>query len=265
MSKALSEVMQYANEDVASIRKHWIVFVKMVWRIFIFSVIVAVLRFKVTWILNIIGDLINNLLTFLPFMIKDNLTLISILAILIYSIKQILTTYGEYTTVGLTINNIQIKGKSGLVDIGFVNSSLDQVRYVKTDSSLFGRLLNYGQIEISIHNATFTMYNMTEVAKFQEAIIMMQEAQKEGRNIRSEERNAVYNREIMLTQAKLDNESRMNQAKAQAQAFAAIVQNSNNTSENALPQTTTGMIEDNLIDESESDEKEGDDTAEQIE
>ena len=224
MSKALQEVMQYANEDVASIRKHWIVFVYMVRRIIIFALIIMFLNIKATKLLGGIGDFINNKIPSFPFVIREHLILLGIILILLYAVVQFISTYVMYKTVGLTVNNIQIKGTSGLVEIGQVNSSLEQIGYVKTDISLLGRILKYGSIEITLHDATFTMNAMTEVEKFQEAIILLQEAQKEGRTLRSDERQ---------------DESRMNAAIMQTQAMAML----NQTISQALPGTNNQAIE----------------------
>lgn len=243
MSKALREVMQYANEDVASIHKHWIVFVHMARRIIIFAVIIGLVFLKGTKAMIFVGDLINELIPPLPFMISDNLLLIAVMIIFIYAVKEFVKTYIIYKTVGLTINNIQIKGKSGLANIGQVNSSLEKIAYVRTHIPLFGRLFGYGSIEISLNDAAFTMPDMADVEKFQESVILLQEAQKEGRNMRSEERNADFNRDIMYSHAQLDDESRINAARIQAQMLASISQGSQ------APQSTLESKQMELIEE----------------
>ncbi len=189
MSKVLKEVMQYANDDTASIHKHWIIFIKMAKTIIIFSLIVVLSFTNLNNMISNMGDFINELVPSLPFMISDNLTLLEIMIILLFSLVQFLKTYIIYKTVGLTVNNIQIKGKSGLVDIGNINSSLEQIGYIKTHIPLFGRLFNYGSVEINLHGTVFTMIDMTMVEEFQEAVILLQEAQKEGRVLRSDVRH----------------------------------------------------------------------------
>lgn len=189
MSKALEEVLQYANDDAASIHKHWIIFIKMAKTIIIFSIIVALLFANFSNIISNFGNFINELVPSLPFMISDNLTLLEIMIILLFSLVQFFKTYIIYKTVGLTVNNIQIKGKSGLVDIGNINSSLEQIGYIKTHIPLFGRLFKYGSVEINLHGTVFTMIDMTMVEEFQEAVILLQEAQKEGRVLRSDVRH----------------------------------------------------------------------------
>ncbi len=256
MSKALNEVMGYANEDVASIHKHWIIFVKMAWRIIIFAVVIGLIYVKANNIVGYIGDFINNLFPAIPFMIRDNQLFISVMLVFLYAIEEFIKTYIIFKTVSLTVNNIQIKGKSGLANIGHINASLEQIGYVQAHISLFGRLLKYGSIEITLHGATFTMTDMTEVERFHEAVVLLQEAQKEGRNMRSEERNADYNRDIMYSQARLDDErsinaqmladqSRQNAAMLQAQVLASIAQGR----QPALDTNDQNLIEENSGDQ----------------
>lgn len=63
---------------------------------------------------------------------------------------------------------------------------MEQVGWVETKIPLFGRLFHYGSIQINLHGSVFTMVDMVDVEKFQEAIIYLQEAQKEGRAFRSD-------------------------------------------------------------------------------
>ncbi len=214
MSKALQEVMQYANEDVASIHKHWIIFVKTFFKVIAFAIAMGFI--KEFSILGWLAETIDSIFTSLPFLLSENITFFMVFIIFVYAVIEFIRTYIIYKTVGLTINNIQIKGKSGLANVGQVNASLEWVEYVHVKNPLFGRIFNYGNIEIGLKSNPFILHDMVDVDKFQEAIILMQEAQKEGRTLRSDERQ---------------DESRMNAAIMQTQAMGML----NQTISQALP------------------------------
>lgn len=231
MSRALDEVMQYANEDVASIHKHWIIFVKMARRILIFGLGDFLVYWKLGHFLNTLFDCINELVPKISFQISKYTMLYCILILLIYSVRQIVMTIIEYKTVGLTINNIQIKGVSGIVSIGQINAPLDQIGSVTSRQSLWGRVFNYGNIHIKLQGTSFIMTDMTDVPKFQESVILLQEAMKESRNMRSDERH---------------DESIKNQTMAQVQAMGMLSQTISQISQ-ALPGAfnNTVVIEEN--------------------
>jgi hypothetical protein len=228
MSKALDEVMQYSNEDVASISKHWIIFVKAAISVLIKAVVLIFLYFKTRTWLDSLADMINESFEQIPFEIKKYLLLILMVLIVVSAIKRFVSTYIEYKTVGLIVNNIQIKGKSGLVNVGVVNASLEQVAYVKVFTPLWGRIFHYGNIEVSLAGGSFTMIDMVNIEQFQDAIVMLQEAQKEGRNIRGAERNA---------------ETVRAQTMAQVQALTSISQ----TMAQGIAQNKNMSIEENKV------------------
>lgn len=207
MSKAMETVMNYANEDVASISKHWIIFLKTTKRILIRVVVILLVYIKGKKYLDLLADKINSLITAIPFEIKEHLLLLIGIYLVIKTIGDYVETYIEYKTVGLSVNNIQIKGKSGLLDVGVVNASLEQVTSIEVFTPFWGRFLDYGTIRVSLGGKAFTMFHMVKVEKFQEAIVLLQEAQKEGRDIRQAERHA------QVIEA---------QTKAQVQAISAI-------------------------------------------
>ena len=209
MSKALDEVMSYAYEDVASIRKHWIIFVRMAKSIILFGLADYLIYWKLSKYMVGILDFINELIPKIPFQLSKYILHYCIGIFLIYTLKQVIRTIIIYKTVGLHVNNIQIKGVSGLLDIGEINSSLEQVGSVRTHASIWGRLFKYGNIEIQLQGRTFTLTDMTKVSQFQESIILLQEAMKESRNMRSDERH---------------DESLKNQTMAQVQAMGMLSQ-----------------------------------------
>lgn len=216
MSKALEEVLNYANEDVASIRKHWVIFVRMAKRIILFGIGDFLVYWKLSHYIEAVMDFINELIPKIPFQLSKYVLIYCILAFVIYAGKDFICTLIVYKTVGLSINNIQIKGVSGLASIGQINSSLEQIGSVRSHQSLFGRLFHYGNIEINLQGSYFTMFDMTDVTKFQESIILLQEAMKESRNMRSDERH---------------DDSLKNQTMAQVQAMGMLSQ----TISQALP------------------------------
>ena len=209
MSKALDEVMQYAYEDVASIHKHWIIFVRMAKRIIVFGILDYLVYWKLSKYIAAVMDIVNELVPKIPFQLSKYILYYCIGIFVLYFLKQFITTLIVFKTVGLHVNNIQIKGVSGLIDIGEINSSLEQVGSVRTHASLWGRLFHYGDIVINLQGRSFTMTDMTDVSKFQESIILLQEAMKESRNMRSDERH---------------DESLKNQTMAQVQAMGMLSQ-----------------------------------------
>jgi hypothetical protein len=237
VSRVLEEVMSYANEDVASIRKHWIIFVKMAKRILIFAIIMCIFNARTR---GIVTDLagsamqqsylseedqaqIRELENELHMSVTDAadkliniVTIVEIGIVLIYALISFIKTFATYKSVGLQVNNIQIKGYSGVARIGQVNTSLEQIWFVRTNTSLLGSMLNYGSIEVNLNGVVFSMTHMTGVAEFQEAIILLQEAQKEGRIFRSDMRHE---------------QTVQNQTYAQVQALGMLTQ----TVSQALP------------------------------
>lgn len=207
MSQALNVVMNYANEDVAAISKHWIIFLKTTKKILIRIFIVMLIYIKGKRYLDLLADKVNSLVPAIPFEIKEHLLTLIGIYLIIKTIWDYVETYIEYKTVGLSVNNIQIKGKSGLLDVGVINASLEKVSSVEVFTPFWGRFLNYGTIRISLEEKGFTMFYMVKAERFQEAIILLQEAQKEGRDIRQAERHA------QVIEA---------QTKAQVQAISAI-------------------------------------------
>ena len=223
MSRAFDEVLQYANEDVISTRKHWIIFVHMARRIILFAIAAGFLYYRAHEFLGSIGDFINSLISALPFSIRDNLLAITIEIVFVYALIDFIKTYIIYKTVGLKANNIQIIGKSGLADIGQISASIDQLGCVKTHIPLLGRICHYGSIEINLPNNSFTMPYMTNVESFQESVTILQTAAKEKLNMQNAKYNAEHNFYIMEEQTIRDDASRRNAALLQGQAIAAAI------------------------------------------
>lgn len=189
MGKTLEVVMNYANEDVASIHKHWIIFLKTTINVLIRITFFLFAYFKGRIYIEFLADSINYYVPVIPFEIKKFILPAIVLYLTVKTVWSYVETYQEYKTVALAINNIQIKGVSGLFDIGVVNASLEQVSYVKVYVPFWGGIFHYGTIEISLDGRTFSLRHMVQVEEFQNAIILLQEAQKEGRNIRQDERH----------------------------------------------------------------------------
>ncbi len=221
MGKALNEVRSYAYEDVTSIHKHWIIFLKRIFRLLFFAVFLVVVYTLGKDYLIIACNFINGIIPSIPFLLKDYLLVIFIAFFALKAFIGLVTTFIEYLTVGLQINNIQIKGKSGLANVGMVNASLDQISNVRVNIPLIGRFFGYGDIYISAQGIDFCMSNMKGVLEFQDAVILLQEAQKEGRALRSDERRNV---------------SIMNQTEAQIRAMGMIA----NTINQRLPGPDSG-------------------------
>ena len=70
MGKALDVVMDYAYEDVASIHKHWIIFVKKTSEALIRIVVSLFAYFKLKLWIDAIADVVNSKIPGLPFEIK---------------------------------------------------------------------------------------------------------------------------------------------------------------------------------------------------
>jgi hypothetical protein len=192
MSKALDEVFEYSNEDEYTIRKHWIIFVFTALKVILRTAVVLFVynTFELLWLE--IADMLNDFLTIIPFSVRDYLFLIILFILIAWAIKDFVITYAEYTSVSLTINNIRIKGNSGIFGDVAVNSSLENLVDVSTDCSLLGNLFNYAGIRVQIsagaYVTEFKIKYMADAKKFLDVVLYYQEAQKEGRNIRAEER-----------------------------------------------------------------------------
>ena len=188
MGKTLETVLEYANEDSASIKKHWIIIFRVIRDFIIKVIVVGFIYLKSKNFLELLADDINNEFVGIPFEIKKFILPV-ILVLLGYDfLKDLVEKIIDYTTVGLSINNIQIKGKSGLLDIGIINAPLKQVDFARVHKTFWGQILGYGTIEISIGGRRLMMADMIRADEFQDAIVLLQEAQEEGRHIRQAER-----------------------------------------------------------------------------
>jgi len=182
MSKSIDEMKKQSNENVCESSKHWIVIVNAVFKsVLISAIVIAVYMFAKKWI-NLFADSINDNYDAIPFEIKNYIWPVIIIILVIYSLKKIIGSVIEFKTVNLSVNNVQIKGVNGLFNSGSINASLDQVVYVKVSSSLLGKLLHYGTIEISLRGTKVRMEAMIDAEAFQEQIVLLQDAQKEQRS-----------------------------------------------------------------------------------
>ncbi|MDO4509294.1 MAG: PH domain-containing protein [Lachnospiraceae bacterium] len=215
MSKAVNEALGYSNEDVVEIHKHWIIFVKIAIKIIIESAVLIFIFVKWGAILE---DLVRMIeidvpsLTINPAIVpKLTVTII----VLVNAIVKLIATNIEYRTVGLKANNTYIQGQSGIASIGIISTSLDKIISISLSMSLLGRILHYGSIRISINGyMEFSMDYMVNTEQFQEAVLLLQDAQLEGRNIRQAERQGDIQRDIVREQTA-----------AQTQAMATLGQN----------------------------------------
>lgn len=245
MSKTLDTVMQYAIEDVAKITKHWIIFLKRTKRLIMRIIIVLLLYHWLKDKLEILADRINQLKPAIPFEIKEYIFPAILLYLLFKVVTGYIKTFVEYKTVGLSINNVQLKGQSGLLDVGIVNIPLERIQNVHVHAPFWGRIFHYGTITISTTTGKITMSDMVNVEKFQDAIVLLQEAQKEGRNIRQAERQE----KAIEAQTSAQVKALEAQTKAHVQILSTITHNMNqelNQKETPLIETNeTQMLEEN--------------------
>lgn len=215
MSRAVNEAIGYSNEDVVEIHKHWIIFVKMAIKVIVESAILIFVFVKWGAILE---DLVRMIeidvpsLTINPAIVPKLTVTIIVLA---NAIIKFVATNIEYKTVGLKANNTYIQGQSGIASIGIISTSLDKIISISLSMSLLGRIFHYGSIRISINGyMEFSMDYMVNTEQFQQAVLILQEAQVEGRNIRQAERQGDIQRDIVREQTE-----------AQTQAMATLGQN----------------------------------------
>lgn len=200
MSQALYEAMQYSNEDSVEIKKHWIVIFKAIVGLLIkIAIILYIYRRWGEAIFNIIFDLLDP--KSIPISRDILPELVVSIILMAIALKDLISAYLEYKTVGLQINNSFIKGKSGVASVGIISASLDKISNVKVLVPLWGRIFHYGTVEISLLGYdSFLMKYMVNAAQFQEAVMLFQEAQVEGRNIRQAERQGDIQRDISREQ-----------------------------------------------------------------
>lgn len=248
MGKTLDTVMHYAHEDVAKIKKHWVIFIKKTKSLIIRIIVVLLLHHWLKDKLEALADKINQLKPTIPFEIKEYIFPAIILYLLIKVVVGYIKTITEYNTVGLSINNIQLKGQSGLLDVGIVNIPLEKIQNIQVHTPFWGRVFHYGAIIISTTTPTgdIMMGDMTNVEQFQDAIVLLQEAQKEGRNIRQAERQE----KAIAAHAAAQVKALEAQTTAQVQMLSNISQSINRgleqtehipieSNETILPETTT--------------------------
>lgn len=237
MGKTLDIVMNYANEDVAKIHKHWIIFIKRTIRVLVRIVTTLFVFYSSKSWIAYFADKINQVVPAIPFEIKKYVFPILLLYIFIKTIIDYINTIIEYKTVGLSINNIQLKGKSGLLDVGIVNIPLDQIENVRVHAPFWGRIFHYGSISISTYSANISMTDMINVEKFQDAIVLLQEAQREGRSIRQSERQEQAIEAHAIAQVRAIEA----QTAAQVQVLSELSKNINHQ----LEHKENGLIESN--------------------
>lgn len=222
MSKALNNVMGYANEDTATIYKHWIIFIITAIRVVIMS---GIFLFIASWLVGL-----RPVLFYI---------------VLIYMIISFFRTVQEFNLASLGINNICMKGNTGHTS---VNVPLEKIGSVSAHTSGLGKLFGYGTIEIVANNTSYVMTYMINTEAFQEAIVLLQEAKVESRNMRSDERHADSRREQAVIQAQLQSELQNKMIGEYTNAIAnAILQlnQQNNGNNNPIDNTAEKLIEEN--------------------
>ena len=205
MSKALNQVMNYANEDEVSIYKHWVVFVRAGLR----SIITALILFITTFMIA------SN-----RFNVKGGMLIVA----LIISSYNFFKAYSIYKTTVLTINNIRIYGETGLKDLGAMNAPLDEVVSAIYSKSFFGQMFGYGSVRIELRNGSFVMDDMINVEAFCEAVILMREAHSEAKRIRQDERNDKSRQNAAIIGAQATIESAKIQAQLQSEMQAQMLE-----------------------------------------
>lgn len=205
MSKALNEVMNYANEDEVSIYPHWIVYLKaavstIIPAIFVFPIVflIARTRFKV-W----------------------GITLIIFLIVAAYRFFQV---HAYYSTTVITVNNIRIYGETGLAENEIISAPLDTVGHAQCVTSFLGRKLGYGTISIVLETGPITLTDMVNARKFCEAVILMKEAYGEAARIRQDERNDKSRHDAAVIGAQATIEGAKIQAQLQSEMQAQLLE-----------------------------------------
>lgn len=222
MSKALNNVMGYANEDTATIYKHWIIYI--------------ITAIKVIIISGIFLRIASWLVGFKPALFY---------IVLVYMGISFFRTVREFNLVSLGVNNICMKGNTGHSS---VNVPLEKIESVSAYTSGLGKSLGYGTIEIAANHTSYVMTHMINTEAFQEAIILLQEAKVESRSMRSDERHADSRREQAVIQAQLQSELQSKMLGEYTNAIAnAILQlnQQNNGNNNPIDSSTEQLIEEN--------------------
>ena len=187
MSKVLDNVISYANEDTISIQKHWYIFVKMGFRI--------------------LGMFLAQVLILL---IIKKISFFVVLAFLIAAGRDVLVTYLTYKNTYISANNITIKSQDGVFNISQQAIPLRDLKSVTHTTSLLGSIFHYSSITIRSEKDYVHYDYMTNVQQFEQVVMLMNEASKEGTQIRSDERR---------------DETMMNHAMVNAKTMEALAQN----------------------------------------
>lgn len=196
MSKTNVDKTDAVNENEVSIRKHWIVFVKFLARILFTAVIVFGLYYLCKWCVIHFNDQINETLGTKSLEYGKYILPILIAIFVITAIINFVRTLVNYKTVGASVNNIRIRARTEGTDNGSINANLEQIAYVKLSSSLIGKMLHYGNIEISLSSIKFRMADMMDAENFQEKIVLLQETQRESRSTRESEEQEKNENEV---------------------------------------------------------------------
>lgn len=187
MGRAVESVKRYAQEDSITIKKHWFMLVDGGLRALIRIVIVTLLYFWADDYLIDIADYINEFIPAIPFEISPLVPFIvfGILAIRVFC--KLFVTVLNFFTVSLSINNVQLKGKTGAKDVGVINVPIKKVGDAFVRKPLIGRILGYGTISLRVDGSNLELKYMCNTEEFQDKLVLIKEARPEEQSMRRKE------------------------------------------------------------------------------
>jgi uncharacterized membrane protein YdbT with pleckstrin-like domain len=99
-------------------------------------------------------------------------------ALLVVPIVPMWWSYQQWNNLKSVVTNRRVLQMRGVLSKQVVDASLDQINDVKTDQSLFGRMLNYGDVEVVTASAILTdeMQRIARPLEFKRALIDAKEA-----------------------------------------------------------------------------------------
>jgi uncharacterized membrane protein YdbT with pleckstrin-like domain len=99
-------------------------------------------------------------------------------ALIVVPIVPMWWSYLQWTNHKSVVTNRRVLQMTGVLSKQVVDASLDQINDVKTEQSLFGRMFNYGDVEVVTASAILTdqMVRIARPLEFKRALIDAKEA-----------------------------------------------------------------------------------------
>jgi len=141
---------------------------------------VSVRRWKVTGVCifgRVVGGIIVCFLFWFVafcFCYQDEGSIPVLLALLVVVIAiEVVEALVSMNAIKLELNEKRISGKRGVFNVIELDSPIDKITQVRVEHTLFGKIFDYGNIEITTASATFKFNNIKDADGFRDEVLKL--------------------------------------------------------------------------------------------